>query len=86
MTTAVLLRSFDIMIMATALLASWLWLQASRQRLRRLSRHEDLDAADMNRIVVAINRTQILNARAALASALAAALTGVRFALDALSN
>lgn len=83
MTTALLLRSFDIMIMATALVASWLWLQASRQRLRRLSRHEDLDAADMNRIVVAINRTQILNARAALASALAAALTGVRFGIDA---
>lgn len=83
MTSVLLLRSIDILIMATALLASWLWLQSSRQRLRRLSRHEVLDAADMNRIVVAINRTQILNARAALASAVAAALAGVRFAIDA---
>lgn len=86
MTSVHVLRSFDILIMATALLASWLWLQASRQRLRRLSRHEELDAADMNRIVVAINRTQMLNARAALASAAAAGLTGVRFAIDALTQ
>jgi hypothetical protein len=86
MSYVLFLRSFDVLIMATALLASWLWLQASRQRLRRLSRLEELDAADMNRIVVSINRTQMLNARAALASAAAAGLTGVRFAIDALSQ
>jgi hypothetical protein len=86
MTWVVILRGLDLAIMATALLASWLWFQASGRRLQRLSRREDLDAADMNRIVVAINRSQILNSRAALASALAAALAAVRFAVDALSR
>lgn len=83
MTLTILIRGLDLAIMATALAASWFWLQASGQRLRRISRTEELDVADMNRIVVAINRSQIMNARAALTSALAALLTAVRFAVDA---
>jgi len=40
-----------------------------------------LDARDINRIVVTINRGQILNARAALATAVSAGLVAVRFFL-----
>ena len=46
-----------------------------------MSRFEALDAADINRIVVALNRTQTLNARAALATAVAAGLAGLRVLL-----
>jgi hypothetical protein len=54
----------DLLIVAAALASAWLWFIASRHRVRRVSRHEVLDAADINRIVTALNRTQILNARA----------------------
>lgn len=69
---------FDILIITAALPSSWLWWSASRNRVRRISRHEVLDAADINRLVIALNRTQILNARAALATAVAAVLTEAR--------
>jgi hypothetical protein len=51
--------------------------------VRRVSRFEELDAADINRIVVAINRNQIVNRRAALASAVAAFLAASSFATTA---
>ena len=54
----------DLLIVAAALASAWLWFIASRHRVRRVSRHEVLDAADINRIVTALNRTQIPNARA----------------------
>lgn len=74
----------DFLIIAAALLSAWLWLAASRTRLRRVSRHEVLDAADVNRIVTAMNRAQILNSRAALATAAAAILAAARLGLDAI--
>ncbi len=70
--------------MLCALAAAWLWLAASRSRLRRVSRFEELNAADINRIVVTINRNQLLSARAALAACASALLAAVRFGLDAL--
>jgi hypothetical protein len=75
----------DTLIIAAALASSWLWWLASRNRVRRISRHEVLDAADINRLVIALNRTQILNARAALATAVAAVLTAIRLGLSTLS-
>ena len=75
--------------MLRALAATWPWFAASRSHLRRVSRFEKLDAADINRIVVAINRNQLLNARGALvacASALLTALlTALGLGLDALT-
>ncbi|MHB2168920.1 hypothetical protein [Alsobacter sp. R-9] len=77
----ILLLAIDFGIVAAALASSRLWWKASNQRIRRISRTEELDAADINRIVTALNRTQILNARAALATAIAAFLAGLRIAL-----
>ncbi len=69
-------------IIAAALMSAWMWWKASRQRMRRISRREELDAADINRLVTALNRTQILNARAALSTAVATVLAGIRLALS----
>lgn len=68
----------DLAIITSALASGLLWLAASRRLLRRVSKHEILDAADYNRIVIALNRTQMLNSRAALATALAAFLAALR--------
>ena len=68
-------------IVAAAVASSWLWWKASTQHIRRISRTEELDAGDINRIVTALNRAQILNSRAALATAVAALLAGVRIAI-----
>ncbi|WP_181706590.1 hypothetical protein [Chthonobacter rhizosphaerae] len=81
----VLIQIIDWAIVAAALASAWFWWLASRQRVRRISLRETLDAADINRIVTALNRTQILNSRAALATAAAALLAAGRIALDALS-
>lgn len=70
----------DSLAVLTALAASWLWYSAGRRPVRRISRFEDLDAADINRLVVAMNRTALLNRRAALASAASAACLALRFA------
>ena len=72
----------DVLGAATALLAAWLWFMAGRRRLRRVSRFEALDAADLNRIVTVVNRSSILNGRAALAAAGSALCLALRFALD----
>ena len=72
----------DALIIVAMLLSALLWLFASRNRLRRVSRHEVLDYADINRIVTAVNRAQILNARAALMTALAAFLAALRVMID----
>lgn len=71
----------DAAIVISALASAALWWKASRARLRRISRHEELDAADINRIVTALNRTQILNSRAAVTTALASVLAAMRLAL-----
>lgn len=62
----------DLVAIAGALMAAWLWMKASANRVRRVSYDDDLSAADINRIVVSINRSQILNSRAALATAVSA--------------
>lgn len=77
--------ALDLLIIAAAFASAWLWWLASRNRVRRISRNEVLDAADINRLVIALNRTQILSARAALATALAALLAALRLVVNALA-
>ena len=72
----------DAAIVVAAVLSTWFWLRASGKRVRRVSKHETFDYADINRLVVALNRAQILNARAAKATAAAALLGGLRVLLD----
>jgi hypothetical protein len=76
------LLALDVATIAATVLASWLWFVASGRRIRRVSRFEELDAADLNRIVIAINRSNLLNRRAALASGVAALLVATRWTLD----
>lgn len=66
-----------------ALASSYRWWLASWQRLRRISLLEELDVGDMNRVVTALNRTQIQNARAALLASTTAALAAVRIGVEA---
>lgn len=68
----------DLSVAAGAFLSGLFWWQASRGRMRRICREEMLDHADFNRMVVAYNRTQILNARAAIATAITAVLATLR--------
>lgn len=68
----------DLSIAAAAFLSGLLWWLASRKRLRRICRDEMLDHADFNRMIVAYNRTQILNGRAALMTAIAGLLAAIR--------
>ena len=77
-----LILVLDLLAIATASLAAWLWYSASRRRLRRISRFEVLDSADLNRIVTTVNRSSLLNGRAALAAAASAACLAARFAAD----
>ena len=74
-----LFHVLDLLAILAALAASWLWYSAGRKPVRRISRSETLDAADINRIVVAMNRAAVLNRRAALASAASAACLALRF-------
>ncbi len=75
-----LLTVLDLAAIATSLMAAALWYQAGARTMRRLTRSETLDAADLNRMVVAMNRSAILNRRAALASAASATCFALRFA------
>jgi hypothetical protein len=68
----------DLLVVAAAFLSGMFWWLASRKRLRRICSNEILDHADFNRMVVAFNRTQILNARAAIATAAAGMFAAVR--------
>jgi hypothetical protein len=70
----------DLAAIVSSLLAAGLWYQAGARTVRRISRFEDLDHADLNRMVVAMNRSALLNRRAALASAAAAICIAFRFA------
>ncbi len=72
----------DFLILFSALAASALWLRASSKRLRRIGKSEELNYADYNWIVIALNRTQILNSQAALATAITTALAGLRLILE----
>ena len=79
---ATIIFLLDLSIIVTAFLSGIFWWCASRGRMRRICRDEVLDAADLNRMVVAYNRTQILNARAALATAVAGILAGLRLSAN----
>lgn len=63
----------------TGVLAAWFWFLSGRRRLRRVSKYEELDYQDLNRIVVAINRANTLNRRAALAAAASALCVALGF-------
>ncbi|MGL4729384.1 MAG: hypothetical protein ACRCWO_11570 [Bosea sp. (in: a-proteobacteria)] len=77
-----LIPFFDIAVAIAALTSAFFWVKASRLSFRRIDRGDVLDAADINRIVTSLNRSQILNGRAALATGVAAALAAIRFTLD----
>lgn len=72
----------DLLIILSAALSAWFWWKASGRRLRRVERNEELDSRDLNRIIVAINRSQILNARAAIATAVSAALIALHYLMS----
>jgi hypothetical protein len=72
-------RLLDLTGMITAIISALLWYKASTQEIRRISRHEPLDALDMNRMITAMNRGQVLNRRAAIATAIAAAVAAIKF-------
>lgn len=76
----------DALAIGTALYAAWLWFLASRHKLRRVRHNEVLDARDINRMIVSINRTQILNSRAALATAVSAVTVALRFLANFLTT
>lgn len=76
----ILLLILEALAAASALLAAWLWYLASQRPQRRVSRFEELDAADLNRIIVGINRSNLLNRRAALATAASSTFVALRFA------
>ncbi len=72
----------DLLALFTALLAAYFWFRASSYQVRRVSKSEDINSLDLNRIVTAINRTQLLNRRAALATAVSAFIIALKFAHD----
>lgn len=74
----VLLLLLDLSIALAAAASGVLWLQASRGQMRRINACEKLDNHDVNRMVVAFNRAQLLSRRAALATAAAALLGALR--------
>ncbi len=78
----ILTLTLDLIGLLTAVVAARLWYLSGRRRLRRISRFEELDAADLNRIVIAFNRSATLNKRAALAAAASAAALALRFVVD----
>ena len=77
-----MLIAFDIATIALTLLAAYLWFQSSRGRHRRISHREELTAHDLNRMIVVLNRSQIANQRAALATAASALSLALRLGLD----
>ncbi|HYW17578.1 MAG TPA: hypothetical protein VE891_15675 [Allosphingosinicella sp.] len=77
-----LIIGLDLAIVACAAASGLFWYLASRRLVRRISRSEALDSLDLNRIIVAFNRAQILNRRAALATSATGMLAAVRLCLD----
>ena len=77
---------FDMLGLVSALAAALLWWHASRNHVRRVSLTEKLDAQDFNRLVIAMNRTQLLNRRAAIATAVSALAIAMKFAHDLLTT
>ena len=81
-----LILFLDLLALASALVAAYLWFRASSYQVRRVNKSEDINSLDLNRIVTAINRTQLLNQRAALATALSAGIIALKFAHDILTR
>lgn len=75
-------RLLDLLALGSAIYAAFLWFRASQNRVRRLAKTEELNSLDYNRLVVAINRSQLLNSRAALATAVSALSIALKFAHD----
>jgi hypothetical protein len=82
--TAVLLVSADLAAIVSAVVAAVLWYRAGTRGLRRMSKEEEFDFHDFNRVITAFNRAAILNKRAAIASAVSALFVALRFLLDML--
>jgi hypothetical protein len=80
--TSTLLIGLDFAAVLATVLAAYLWFIASGERIRRVSKTEEINSLDLNRIIVTMNRTQMLNARAALASAMAALIVAGRLLMD----
>ena len=76
--------ALDLAIILCAAASGLFWYLASRGQVRRISRSERLDSRDINRIVVAFNRAQLLNRRAALATSATGMLAAVRLSIDLL--
>ena len=79
-----LLRFLDVCALITAAVASYFWFYAGWRTIRRVSKHEKFDYADLNRVVVAVNRSNLLNRRAAIASGLSALFVASRMLVDLL--
>ena len=71
--------ALDVVAMLAAFASALLWFMASGRSLRRVYKGEVLDEHDVNRIITAFNRNQILNGRAALATGISAVAVGLRF-------
>lgn len=69
-----LASSLDLGSIAASAAAAWFWYRASAARLQRAAHGETFDYHDLNRVIVAINRNNLRNRNAALASAIAAAV------------
>jgi hypothetical protein len=76
----------DLLALISALAAAFLWWKASGHQVRRISLTEQLDAQDFNRIVIAMNRSQMLNRRAAIATAVSALAIAMKFAHDVVAG
>lgn len=77
-----LIVALDLAIIVCAAASGLFWYLASRRQVRRISRSEVLDYRDINRIIVAFNRAQILNRRAAFATSATGMLAAVRLCLN----
>ncbi len=84
LTTLILI--LDLFTIVSGFVAAWLWYRAGQRPLRRVSRFETLDAADINRIVTNFNRAALLNRRAALATAVSFVFVALRFSASLLQQ
>lgn len=74
-----MVQILDVIAMLAAFVSAILWFKASGRSLRRVYKGEVIDEHDINRIIIAFNRNQVLNGRAALATAFSASAVGLRF-------
>lgn len=81
-----LVAILDALALISALAAAYLWWRASGNLVRRISLTEELNAQDFNRMAIAMNRSQKLNRRAALATAVSALAIAMKFAHDLITG